>query len=612
MVLIIIGMACYANTFHVPFILDDEGSIQLHTPVHGLANYFENWSGYRYLPNRAFGYLTFAINYEFGGLNLPGFHLVNLAIHIGNALLIYALVQLLFRTPFCRHSDKAPPNARMFAFAIALLFVCHPLQSQAVTYIVQRLTSLTTLLYLASLACYLRWRLPQTDDSPPSRKRYIWYLLSLAAVVLAMKTKEISFTLPVMILLCEVSFFGWPSRKLLARLSPLLLTIAIIPVTTYRHVMPAMQTAASGGSLLSDVHNPAYNLVRITRWEYLYTQFSVIITYLRLLFFPVNLNLDYDYPINRTFMEPRPLVSLVFLMLVIMLALHLFRISGQRERQRAQGAEDAGIAAPPLLRLASFGIFWFFITLSVESSIVTLQDVIYEHRTYLPSFGFFLSVTALATLGLNRFHQRLPWLRQLAFISVACIVVILSVATYARNHVWRDWLSLWSDNVAKSPNKPRPHNILGIGYFYAGIYDQAIREYQEAIRLKPDFIEPYYNLALVHAAKNEHKEAIIMYLKVLGMSAFDATQHARAYNEIGISYAELGNRDQAVISFATAVRYEPESIEFLNNYAFALANAGSIDAAVRQYQKVLQLAPGNSFAMQALQELRSHDKRDGS
>ena len=105
LILIFLAIACYSNTFHVPMLLDDEGSIQLHTPVHGLANYFKDWAGYNFLPNRAFGYLTFALNYEFGGLNVTGFHLVNLVIHIGTALLVYALVVLTFRTPYLRHDD---------------------------------------------------------------------------------------------------------------------------------------------------------------------------------------------------------------------------------------------------------------------------------------------------------------------------------------------------------------------------------------------------------------------------------------------------------------------------------------------------------------------------
>jgi tetratricopeptide (TPR) repeat protein len=586
-------------------ILDDEGSIQLHDPVHGLANFFKDWAGYNYLPNRAFGYLTFAINYEFGGLNPFGYHIVNLAIHILTGLLAYSLVRLIFRTPYMQHAGVLPDHVEMFAFVVALFFVCHPVQTQAVTYIVQRLTTLTTMFYLATLVCYLKWRMPEPEAPSSSPQRFAWYLLALLSTILAMKTKEISFTLPVMILLLECSFFGLPARHQLVKMTPLLLTILIIPLTTYFRIAPLIESTQGGGSFLSDVNTPAYNIVRVTRPEYLYTQFSVLVTYLRLMFFPVNQHLDYDYPINHSLLEPRPLLSLLLLLSIFLFAIIMFLKSRQNLGQTVLGNQFFAPPASPMLRIAAFGIFWFFLTLSVESSIIVIQDVIYEHRLYLPSFGFFLSLTALGALVMKGLKNRFEWLQKLIFAAVACIAVILSVATYSRNNVWRDWITLWSDNVAKAPAKPRPHNILGIGYFYIGKYDEAMREYKEAARLKPDFIEAYYNMGLLHNAKKEHKEAIIMFMKVLGMSAFNATQHAKAYNEIGINYAELGNPDQAVAAFAAAVKYEPESIEFRNNYAFALMLKGDRNAAVKECLTVLNLSPGNAHAMEMLQELKS-------
>jgi tetratricopeptide (TPR) repeat protein len=606
LIIIFLALACYSNTFHVPMLLDDEGSIQLHTPVHGLANYLKDWAGYNFLPNRAFGYLTFALNYEFGGLNLPGYHLVNLAIHISTGLLVYALVRLTFRTPYLHVSDDDSPQVRVFAFVVALFFVCHPIQTQAVTYIVQRLTSMTAMFYIAALVCYVRWRLPRTGSAPTTAgKGLVWYSLSLASIILAMKTKEISFTLPVVILLYECSFFGFPGWNLLAKMSPLLMTIVLIPVTRILQVAPLVQSA---GGVLSDSHSPSYGIVRMTRWDYLYTQFSVIVTYLRLLFFPVNQNLDYDYPISRALLEPRTFLSLLLLLAIFMLAIYMFAKSRQTSTQPDQGdqtTDSLPFAQPQLLLLAAFGIFWFFITLSVESSIIKIQDVIYEHWVYLPSFGFFLSVTALAMLLLVRLQNRFRWLPNATAAVTGCIVLILSVASYNRNHVWRDWITLWSDNVAKSPAKPRPHNILGIGYFYRGNFDLAMREYREAVRLKPDFIEAYYNMGLIHKARKEYKDAILMYLRVLGISAFNAEQFAKTYNEIGINYAELKNPDEAIKAFGTAVKYMPESVEYRNNYAYALWMNGRLDDALSEYLSVLRSDPRNGYAIAAVQEIRA-------
>jgi tetratricopeptide (TPR) repeat protein len=615
-ILIIIALACYSNTFHVPFILDDESSIQLHTHVHGLANYFRDWAGYNYLPNRAFGYLTFALNYEFGQLNVQGYHLVNLAIHIITALLVYDLVNLTFRTTTLNLAENKPSHGRIFAFVVALLFVSHPIQTQAVTYITQRLTSLSTMLYLAALVCYLRWRLRQTDITPAKRRIGLWwYCLALISAILAMKTKEIAVTLPMVVLLIECSFFGIPKWKLLAKLSPLLMTLAIIPVTTVLKFDPIVKSVGGGiGAYLSDTQSNPYDIVRMTRWEYLFTQFNVICTYLRLLFLPVNQHIDYDYPINQTLLAPRALMALTLLLTILAAAVIMFVKS--RHTALLAPPDPAGTVNPlfttaTLLRLAAFGIFWFFITLSVESSIIAIRDVIYEHRLYLPSYGFFLTITALATIMLNKVASISPKVRQLTFIAVTGIIVALSIATYNRNAVWRDWITLWTDNVSKSPNKPRPHNILGIGYFYLENFDAAMQEYQKAIQLKPDFIEAYYNIGLVHNARKEFNEAIVMYLKVLGMSANNELENAKVHNEIGINYAELGDIEQATNAFAAAVKNNPELAEYRVNYAFALSNAGNIDEAVLQYRQALQLDPGNSFALNALEDIKRRTNRIG-
>lgn len=608
LILTLVALIAYSNTFHVPFILDDEGSIQLHTPVHGLANYFaEGWQGYNFLPNRAFGYLTFALNFEFGGLSLPGYHLVNLVIHIVSGMLVYSLIRLTFRTPYMHNARIQELNVGIFAFTVALFFICHPIQTQAVTYIVQRLTSLTTMLYLAAIVCYVRWRLPRTDIQPTATvQRVGWYLLALISTVLSMKTKEIAFTLPFMLFLYEYSFFGIPRMKQLVKMSPLLLTIFLIPVTRILHIAPTLEVAGSG-SYLSDSHLPAYNIIRMTRWDYLYTQFNVIATYLRLLFFPVHQNLDYDYPINRTLLATRPILALFLLLSIVLLALYMFKKSQQTSEQPVpceKTAFNQSHTSCHMLRLAAFGIFWFFITLSVESSIIVIQDVIYEHRLYLPSFGFLLAVSALFTLGLTHLKRKVPSITKPAIAVVAGIAITLSCATYLRNNTWSNWITLWSDNVVKSPSKPRPHNILGIGYFYRGNFDEAMREYREALRLKPDYIEVYYNIGLIHKARKEHNESITMFLKALAMTAYNETQYAKMYNEIGINYGELGDPEQAIKAFASAVKINPKSVEYRNNYAYALWMQGKLDDALKEYQDVLRLDPQNSHALQAVHEIK--------
>lgn len=604
--IVVVALLAYSNTLHVPFLFDDEGSIQLNTAVHGLTNFFNG--GYDNLPNRVVGYLTFAINYHFGELNVVGYHVVNLLIHIINSLLIYFLVRATFRTPQIRNSFSEP-HISIFALVVALLFVSHPVQTQAVTYIVQRLTSLSTLFYLVAVISYIQWRFARVDSATFLKGvASPWFALSLVSTVLAMKTKEIAFTIPVIILLYECSFFGWPSRKLLTQMSPLLVTIAIIPYTVYSTISPLIQP---GGSLLSDAYNPANNMALMTRWEYLNTQFSVIITYLRLLILPINQNLDYDYPVNHSLFEPKTFISLLFLLLILMLAIYLFFKS---KPSNGNDGEESFISfsTSPLYRLASFGIFWFFITLSIESSIITIQDVIFEHRIYLPSFGFFLTAVSFGALALARLKRNIHDINnKAATLIVGLLVVILSGATYARNNVWQSWISIWSDAVSKSPNKPRPHNVLGIGYFYELRLDEAMREYREAARLKPDYVEAYYNMGLIYKARKQYVESINTYLAILSISAFNANHFAKTYNEIGINYAELGELEKAAESFASAVEYNPESDEFRNNYAFALISKGEIDNALREYKMTLSINPGNRYAADAIREIETQKTHRG-
>jgi tetratricopeptide (TPR) repeat protein len=606
LLIVVIGVAIYSNTFHVPFILDDEGSIQLHTPVHSLANYFaEGWPGYNYLPNRAFGYLTFALNFEFGGLNVTGYHLVNLIIHICTALLAYIFVKLIFRTPYMQQAGITNNQIGGFALVVSLIFVCHPIQTQAVTYIVQRLTSMAAMFYLVALVCYMRWRLLQMHTALIARGQGLgWYCLAMISTILAMKTKEIAFTLPVIILLCEISFFGVPKWGLFKKLAPLITTLVIIPITMFIKLTPFVKSVGGGvGSYLSDTQSNQYDIVHFTRWEYLYTQFSVIITYLRLLLLPINQNLDYDYPINHSLFEPRVLFSLLTLLALLTLAVYLYVISSKCIELSYRG-QIFSASTISLVRLASFGIFWFFITLSIESSIVLLRDVIFEHRLYLPSFGFFIAVVSCSTIGVIKLERHFKSFNNFSIIFVSVIVLTLSGATYLRNGIWQNWISLWSDTVTKSPGKPRAHNVLGIGYFYSSKFDEAMKEYEEAVRLKSDYIEAYYNMGLALGAKKQHAEAITMFLKVLSISAFNAEQFAQVYSEIGINYSELGMADLAAKAFAESVKHAPESAEYRNSYAYALWMRGYLDDALREFQTVTSIDPANSYAVQAISEIK--------
>jgi len=366
----ILGTIIYSNTFDASWHFDDNTAIVENYSIRDLKGTVLG-GGSRWI-----GFISFALNYHFGKLDVFGYHLVNICIHLISAILVYFLVLLSFKTPYLKDTKISHYKASL-SLASGLIFVAHPIQTQAVTYIVQRFTSLATLFYLFSLVLFIKARLQNLGGKRFYSPSHLGcYLGSLLAAYLAMKTKEISITLPAIILLYEFCFFSPSLRALLRKLPyliPFLLTFFIVPLSRYGIGLIGI----SGGTFIGiaevgDVIGQATQETKaIPRTHYLLTQFNVIVTYIRLLFFPVNQNLDYDYTISRTLFEFPTLLSFLFLVFTVIFGVWMFRRS----------------------RLISFGIFWFFVTLSVESSIIPIRDVIFEHRVYLPSVGFVIFLT---------------------------------------------------------------------------------------------------------------------------------------------------------------------------------------------------------------------------
>jgi protein O-mannosyl-transferase len=271
-------------------------------------------------------------------------------------------------TPIMR-AQQISRHKRAIALFAALMFVSHPLATQSVTYIVQRLASLATLFYLLSLALYVKGRLGADNKDTLI---FFSYAGSILCAVLGMLTKEIVFTLPFVLILYEFSFMKTDTWKI--DLKDRGIQIPVIILGTFI-VIFFLNFSFGIFNPIPPLPDQGYDYP-ITAREYLLTQFSVILTYIRLFIVPVNQNLDYDYPIAHSLLEWHPLLGVLSLAVIIVLGIFLFR----------------------RYRLISFGIFWFFLTLSVESSIIPIsQNVIFEHRTYLPGLGFFSCLPAYSS-----------------------------------------------------------------------------------------------------------------------------------------------------------------------------------------------------------------------
>ena len=550
----------YANTLSAPFLWDEHKYI-VDNPIIKDLHYFTSPSDakgfivYGGLINRYIGYLTFALNYKINGLSVTGYHIVNIAIHITSSILVYLLVLLTFRTPFFAESSIMQ-NSRYIAFFSSLLFAVHPLQTEAVTYIFQRFASLVAFFYLLSLTAYIQSRL-----SEGKLQRVFFYGIAFISALLAMKTKENAFTLPLVITLYEFCFFKDSMKKRAWHLAPILLTLTIVPLTL-------MSTTGT-----QQLDPGAYGAKEFSQGDYFFTQFRVIVTYLRLLFFPVNQNIDYDYPIFTSFFDLPVILSFLVLSALFGLGIYLIRSS----------RFTFHVSKP--FRLMGFGILWFFITLSVESSIIPIPMIIDEYRVYLPSVGMIICTATFIFLLKGKVCS--PKAGRIILVSLVLAAGVLAVATYHRNEMWGDTIRLWEDAAEKSPARERVHNNLGTAYASQGQLDRAISEFQTALRLKPNYAEAHYNLGLAYKLQGQLDRAIPEYQAALRLKP----DYAEAHNNLGIEYASQGQLDRAISEYQAALQLKPSFAEAHNNLGIGYASQGQLDRAISEFQAALRLKP---------------------
>lgn len=528
------GFVVYFNSINVPFIFDDYTYLANNPVIKSFDCFPDTQKVFDYaifqdLKNnlilRPVAYFTFAANYSLHGLNLFGYHLVNLLLHIGCGMLVYCFFAQLLVFPTIvveerpYHSNGIDTTGHLPLFA-ALLFICHPLQTQAVTYIIQRFVPLSTFFYLAALVLYVQFRRESTLTA-----RGLTYTLSLTATVLAMESKEIAITLPVIIALVEFMLFSGNILPRLARLVPFLVTMAIIPTKLMQ--LPSSVTAGKTENIADAIN--LVNASGTSSWDYLMTQFGVITTYIRLLIVPIGQNFDYDYALQQSFFRLEVLVPLALLLVIFVTGLHLLSRAGENR----------------LYKIIALGIFWFFITLSVESSIVPIEDLIFEHRAYLPSVGFIVSLLTSASVIFNRFTGKLMAQSKIATFLLMSIIVGLSTTAIARIKVWQDEVTFWNDVVKKSPNKARAYAGLGGALIQQSKYipnDAEISVMGNMVMLKAGSEKQ------MHAAINAYKEAI----------RIDPKNSVR-HQDLAVALMLQKNYDEALRSLSKASELKPTS-----------------------------------------------------
>ena len=614
---VLAGLLAYSSAFPGAFVFDDAPNISRNPQLDRFLDYLPGGPGYAAQPGRAVTFATFALDRAVAG-NAPTFsRAVNVAIHLAAALLVLALTLAAFQAPRLRGSALAP-QAWAVGLVAGLLFVAHPVQTQAVTYIVQRLASLATLFYLLAALLYVRWRIVGEAGSRgwPARATYAG---ALVAALLATRSKEIAFTLPAAMLLLDAVLFEGPWRRRLAWLIPFAVVAALVPASL-------LATSAPAGAILGDPAEATRVQTTMSRGDYLLTQFTVIARYLGLIVFPAGQTIDHDVPVRHVLLEPAVLGSAALLLAVAALAAWLLLASSPRRSRPLD----------PAARLAALGIAWFFLTLSVESSLVPIVDVMYEHRVYLPFAGLSISLAVLLALLARRIAPE----RTVAVTAAAglLLAVALGVVTWRRNEVWSSEVALWTDAVAKSPAKARPrhnlgvslhrvgrraeampflmdavrldpayamgHESLGVALGDAGRPVEAEVHFRRAIELDPKLAEPWFNLGTLRFDARRYEEAVPFFEKAIALRR----SYPDAYANLAACWNGLGRHSDAVRLLEGArdvIRKQPVARAQL---ALALAQLGDLAAARREVEAIRPLAPGIAAQLQGYLDTSSREK----
>jgi tetratricopeptide (TPR) repeat protein len=542
--LVVVVGAAYANSLHGPFIFDDGPSIVVNSSIRHL------WSPQVLAAppdavtttGRPVVNLSLAINYAIGGLEVEGYHVVNLAIHILATLALFGLVRRTLLLPTL--SARFGATSTGLALAVALLWATHPLQTESVTYVVQRAEAIVGLFYLLTLYCLLRGATEERGSA--------WYAAAVGSCALGMASKEVMVSAPLVALLYDRVFIAGSLKEGLRRRwrwwLALLATWAILPLLVYT-------SHGRGGS--------AGFGMGMTAWEYARTQFGCIIHYLRLTFWPDPLVLDYGYVVASRAAEIVPYAIAVFLLLA---------------------ATAAALALRP--KWGFLGVFFFAVLAPTSSIVPLLGQTEAEHRMYLP----LAAVVVLVVLAAYRTAGRLGLQsNRLVVAIVPAVAVALAWGTHQRNAVYQSEFAIWDNSVLAAPLNARAYLTRANAYLARGQHAEAIKDYDRSIELNPQYAKAYNGRGNAYSAEGRYDEAMKDYDKAIKLKP----DFADAYNNRGSAYGTKDQVDAAIKDFDRAIRLEPDFAEAYFNRGSAYGVKGQVDAAIADYDRAIVLRPSD-------------------
>ena len=534
LLIIICGLLGFFGTIHSPFQYDDAHAIVENPYIKDLSK-FQETVGFGNIFNRSILLLTFAINMDIGGVNVFGYHLANIFIHICVGILILFITKEL--------AELMPRKETRLPLLVALAYVLQPLTVEPVAYLSSRSALLVTLFYLLSFYCFIRF-IKYRGHYAGTRYLYL-PILSLAFFALGTGTKETIITLPFVALV-----YLW------IRSSPpyspkdwLKWFFVLSPVWLY--LMYRAMIMGNPFRVQADI-----SLELMNRSQYFLTEIKVIVFYYLLKWFlPIGLNFE-------------PHIRMVDGGADLLIALGILFLMGLFLKQP----------------LAKFAMIWALLTVLPESSFIPLKQMASEHRTYLPGVGISL------LMGMGFLHLARSF--SLARAASICIIVLMAFLTLSRGLVYRTEVSLWEDTVRKSPGKILVHNNLAAIYIGKKRYEDARRELQTILQLEPTYANAYSNLGLLHIRQQQWEDAQKEFEQAL---LYDPSNDFN-YAMIGLVRNNMGRPQEAISYLERAIELKPEMPDYHFTLGNSYRQLKQYDNALKEYRLTLQYQPNNALA----------------
>jgi tetratricopeptide (TPR) repeat protein len=503
--------------------------------------------------------LSAAVNYQFGELDPAGYRIANMALHAASAMLLFSLVCRTLKLSYFDWLQPAGPTDRVaapLAFAVAVVWAVHPLQTEAVCYLTQRTELMMGLFYLATLYCSLRYW-----QTASGLGRVVWLTLAIAACAAGMASKEVMVSAPIIALLFERTFVTHSFHKAFRDSWPLYVGLCLTWILLAYLVADAPR-ARSAGFHLS---------ISTTTWWW--TQAKVFLMYLRLAFWPWPLSIHYQIPYIENGAAALPWLMIVgFLGFGTLLALW---------RGWAVGFLGACV----------------YMILAPTSLVPIISEVAAERRMYLP----LAAIAALVIVGgvwllaklSSRAADRPATLRRWsAAVTIAFVALagVLAVASHRRLDVYRSEVALWQDVVGQYPESEVAHLCLALALSESGEYPAAEDHFHQAMRLDPRNITHRVRYAQMLKAQGRSSEAMEQFREVV----LRRPVYPGAHFDLGVLLKQAGELEEASEHLAAAVHYKPDVLEFRNEYIDTLKALGDYPQAIEQLQDVVGLRPDDA------------------